>query len=166
MQLVGFMHVLEGCRHTRVGHSCSRRVVPSTAQTPGCRFRARQCRSPCLVIRGDQEGKRIDGSQLRAPLRAAVHGLRFFTVYGPGVAQTWRCSSSPKKSSRTSDPVFTAAKWCAISPMSTTSSRGLSESWEARAPRPAERRSPGPRDKLCSWRIFNIGNNQPVKLMR
>ena len=80
-------------------------------------------------------------------------GLRFFTVYGPGVVRTWPPTFSPIDCAGRPIGCSTAARWSAISPISTISS--------------GRHRLPTGRKAAEAPRCpYNIGNNRPKKVTR
>ena len=124
--LVGFLHILEGCRNRQVPHL----VYASSSSVYGANTAIAvlgppQRRPPGLALRRHQEGQRADGPHLRPPVRPAeppACGSSPSTARGAG--PTWRCSSSPARSWPASPSTSTTtATTGATSPTSTTSSR-------------------------------------------
>ncbi len=168
--LVGFLNVLEGCRQ----HGTAHLVYASSSSVYGANTQdavlgARQCRPSLEPLRRDQEGQRADGPHLQPPLRPAgdrpalLHRLR-----ARGAGRTWRCSCSPRRCSRAGRSRCSTRAGCgATSPTSTTSSRACAGSIDVLpAPDPAwSGAQPDPGTSRAPYRLYNIGNHQPVELM-
>ena len=95
--LVGFGNILEGCRHSKVGHlvyASSSSVYGANTKLPFSE--AAQRRSSGLALRRHQEGERADGPHLRPPVRAAgqraalLHRLRAMGAAGHGAVPVHR----------------------------------------------------------------------------
>ena len=93
-------------------------------------------------------------------------GLRFFTVYGPWVGQIWHCLSLPK--------LFLLAilfkSLIMVSIGGFTYIEDIIEGILRILDRPVSGNTRGMviyqiRTSLAPWRIYNIGNNQPVELL-
>ncbi len=87
---------------------------------------------------------------------------------GRGGGPTWRCGCSPRRSWRASRSSCSITATCgATSPMSTTW-WNRSCGWSS-ARRPAIRTgraiAPDPGSSAAPWRVYNIGNNNPVELL-
>ena len=97
-----------------------------------------------------------------------VTGLRFFTVYGPWGRPDMALFKFTEAilAGRPID-VSTTARCGATSPTSTTSSKA----WSGMLDRPAapdpdwNGDASGPGDLAAPYRLYNIGNNQPVELL-
>ncbi len=124
--ITGFLNILEGVRHHgRPGRLCLVELgVRGKHAAAVSRDRLR--RPPRVPLRGHQARQRADGAFLRAPLRRArhgapvLHGVRPVGTPGHGASSSSRGESWPAIPS----PCSTRATWCAISPTSTTSSKG------------------------------------------
>src|SRR5882762_6014403 len=116
--LVGFMHVLEGCRHTKVGHL----VFASSSSVYGPWGR------PDMAL-----FKFTEGILAGRPIPVFNRGemVRDFTYVDDIVEGVVRVMVQP---------AAPAAGWSGD--------------------------HPDPATSYAPWRIFNIGNNRPVKLMR
>jgi len=168
--LVGFMHVLEGCRHTKVGHL----VFASSSSVYGANTRLPfsehdNVDHPVSLYAATKKAKRINGAQLRSPLWTAVHGSAVLppsTVPGPsghGAVQVHRRNPRGRPI-----PVFNRGEMVRDFTYVDDIVEGVirvmrkpaapAAGWSGDRPDPATSHAP--------WRIFNIGNNQPVKLMR
>ncbi len=72
--VVGFINILEGCRHNKVAAPGLRvQLQRLRRQHQDAVLRARQRRPPGQPVRGHQEGQRADGAHLQPPLRPADH---------------------------------------------------------------------------------------------
>jgi hypothetical protein len=71
--LVGFMNVLEGCRHRCQAPGLCVELVGLWRQHPHAVLGARQRRPPGQHVRRHQEGQRADGAHLQPPVRPADH---------------------------------------------------------------------------------------------
>ena len=168
--IVGFTNILEGCRHNGVQHlvyaSSSSVYGGNTADAV---LRARQRRPPGQPVRRHQEGQRADGAHLQPPVRPAdhraalLHGLRPLGPAGHGAVPVHQ--GDPRRPSRSTSS--TTARWCATSPTSTTSSRAWCACSTASATPDAgfDAAAPDPARSNAPYRVFNIGNNDPVPLM-
>ncbi len=167
--LVGFIHILEGCRSQR-------------CQTPGlclqqlgvrlqhqdAVFGARQRRSSGQHLCGHQESQRTDGAHLQPPVPAADHGLRFFTVYGPwGRPDMALFLFTRKMLAGEPIDVFNYGKHRRDFTYIDDIVEGVIRTLD-RIPQPNPDWSGDHPDSATStapYALYNIGNNQPVELM-
>src|SRR5882724_1363192 len=82
--LVGFMHVLEGCRHTQVGHL----VFASSSSVYGANTRLPfsehdNVDHPVSLYAATKKANELMAHSYASLYRLPCTGLRFFTVYGP-----------------------------------------------------------------------------------
>src|SRR3989454_5591264 len=82
--LVGFMHVLEGCRHTKVGHL----VFASSSSVYGANTRLPfsehdNVDHPVSLYAATKKANELMAHSYAHLYRLPCTGLRFFTVYGP-----------------------------------------------------------------------------------
>lgn len=168
--VVGFGNILEGCRHSGVGHL----VYASTSSVYGANTH--------------QPFSEHDGANHQVSLYAATKkaneamahsyaylyslpctGLRFFTVYGPWGRPDMALFKFTKGILEdTPIPVFNHGKMVRdftyiddiVEGVVRTidSPASANPGWSGEAPDPATSQAP--------WRVFNIGNNQSVELMR
>jgi len=168
--VVGFLQRAGGCRHSGVKHLVFARPVRCTAPTPTCRFpstttwitRCRCMPPPRRPTSSWRTAMRISTS-CRAP------GCAFFTVYGPWGRPDMALFKFTKGILEgTPIRCSTKARWCATSPISMTSSRGVVRVIDnTAAPDPKwSGNKPDPATSYAPFRIYNIGNNNPVQLMR
>ena len=169
--IVGFLNILEGCRHSRRRASRrTRRRARSTARTRSMPFSVHDnVDHPGQPLRRDQEGERADGAHATPPVRPAdapACASSPCTAVGPaGHGAVPVHAGDPRRASRSTSS--TTARCSATSPTSTTSSKAWSASSTVRRSptRPGPATSPDPATSHAPYRIYNIGNNEPVKLM-
>jgi len=168
--IVGTLHILEGCRH----HSVEHLVFASSSSVYGANttmpYSVRQNVDHPLALYGATK----KSNELMAHAYANLYGLpvtgmRFFTVYGP----YGRPDMSPIKFAKCiveGKPIdvynygdhkrdFTYIDDIVegvVRTMDNTAS--VNDGWDAAAPDPGTSRAP--------YRIYNIGNQNPVDLMR
>lgn len=168
--MVGFGNILEGCRHSGVGHL----VYASTSSVYGANTH--------------QPFSEHDGANHQVSLYAATKkaneamahsyaylyslpctGLRFFTVYGPWGRPDMALFKFTKGILEdTPIPVFNRGKMVRdftyiddiVEGVVRTidSPASANPGWSSETPDPATSQAP--------WRVFNIGNNRSVELMR
>ena len=168
--LVGFGHVLEGCRASRVGHL----VFASSSSVYGANRRLPFSEHDNVDHPVSLYAATKKANELMAHCYAHLYGLpctglRFFTVYGP-----WgRPDMALFKFTRgilagEALPVFNHGKmirdFTYIDDIVEGVVRVIEQpakpdpKWDAERPDSALSSAP--------WRVYNIGNNQPVELMR
>src|SRR5580658_1474559 len=143
--------------------------APCTAPTPTCRSRCTRAlitRCRCTRRPSVRTSSWRTTTRRCSRCRPPACGSSRCTVRGG--APTWRYSCSRAIFSRASrSTCSTTATTGATSPTSMTSRKGWcgpariaqpDPNWDSRAPDPASSSAP--------FRIYNIGNNQPVQLMR
>ena len=137
-------------------------------QHPAAVLGAPRRRSPGQPLRRDQAGERADGAHLQPSLPACRRpACASSRSTGPGAGRTWPRCSSPRRSwpaSRSSSS--TTARCAATSPTSTDIAEGVvrvmdvipepDPDWDSDCPDPATSNAP--------FRIYNIGNSEPVEL--
>lgn len=166
--LVGFLNVLEGCRHANVRHL----VFASSSSVYGANTRV-----PFSPHDGTDHPVSLYGATKKANEAMAhayshlyalpVTGLRFFTVYGPwGRPDMAICSFT--RAILADEPIdlynggemwraFTYIDDIADGIIATLDRPAAPNSeWSGDAPDPASSRAP--------YRIYNIGNDDPVRL--
>jgi UDP-glucuronate 4-epimerase len=162
--LVGFGNVLEGCRNARVGHlvfASSSSVYGLNAKMP---FSERDnVDHPVSLYAATKKANELMAHVYAHLFGLPCTGLRFFTVYGP-----WgRPDMSPflfVRAILAGEPikVFNHGKmqrdFTYIDDVVEGVTRVMS-----RPPAPG---AITPATSTAPWRVYNIGNNQPVELMR
>ena len=164
--LVGFGHILEGCRHSGVGHlvyASSSSVYGSNSKLP---FSEKDnVDHPISLYAASKKANELMAHAYSHLYAIPATGLRFFTVYGP-----WgRPDMALFKFTRgilgdEPIPVFNRGEMV----RDFTYVDDIVEGVIRVIDRPAEKadRSDGPdRSATAPWRVYNIGNSQPVPLM-
>jgi UDP-glucuronate 4-epimerase len=167
--IVGFAHVLEGCRHGRVEHlvyASSSSVYGANTAMP---FSVHQnVDHPLSLYAASKKANELMAHTYSHLYGLPTTGLRFFTVYGP-----WgRPDMSPLKFTKAileGKPIQAfnygnhRRDFTYIDDIVEGVVRVLDQpatanpEWSGDAPDPGTSRAP--------WRVYNIGNSQPVKLM-
>jgi len=167
--LRGFVNILEGCRHNKVGHlvyASSSSVYGAVTKMP---FSVHQnVDHPVSVYAASKKANELLAHSYSHLYRLPTTGLRFFTVYGP-----WGRPDMAMflfaKAILAGEPIdvfnhgemqrdFTyiddiVESLVRVGDNVATASAG----WNGMSPDPATSNAP--------YRIYNIGNNSPVKLM-
>jgi UDP-glucuronate 4-epimerase len=167
----GFMNILEGCRHNGVRHL----VYASSSSVYGANtrdalFRPPQCGPSRLPVCRHQEGQRAHGPHLCQPLQnplhrpAVLHRLRSLGPPGHGLflftkaildGQTHRCLQRREDAPR----LHLYRRHRRGHGPGHRQGRGRANpAWSGDAPDPGTSYAP--------YRIYNIGNNNPVELLR
>jgi UDP-glucuronate 4-epimerase len=168
--LVGFLNVLEGCRHGAVGHlvfASSSSVYGASVTPPFSENDAVD--HPISLYAATKKANELMAHSYAHLYGLPCTGLRFFTVYGP-----WgRPDMAYFKFARgilagEPIPVFNHGDMVRDFTYIDDIIEGVTRiidrpaapdpAWDPAHPSPATSRAP--------YRIFNIGNNQPVNLMR
>jgi UDP-glucuronate 4-epimerase len=168
--LVGFINVLEGCRHSKVKHlvfASSSSVYGANTKTP---FSVHDnVDHPLSLYAATKKANELMAHTYSHLYRLPTTGLRFFTVYGP-----WGRPDMAlflfTKAILAEQPidVFNAGKmqrdFTYIDDIVEGVIRVLDKipepniTWSGDVPDPASSNAP--------YKIYNIGNNQPIELMR
>jgi len=168
--LVGFLHILEGCRHTGVDHlvyASSSSVYGANTEMP---FSVHHnVDHPMSLYAATKKANELMAHTYSNLYDLPTTGLRFFTVYGPWGRPDMALFKFTKKI-LAGEPIdvfnfgnhrrdFTYIDDIVegvVRVMEKTAERN--SDWSSDKPDPATSRAP--------WRVYNIGNNQPVELMR
>jgi len=168
--LVGFLHILEGCRHTGVDHlvyASSSSVYGANTAMP---FSVHDnVDHPMSLYAATKKANELMAHTYSNLYDLPTTGLRFFTVYGPWGRPDMALFKFTKNI-LAGEPIdvfnfgnhrrdFTYIADIiegVVRVMEKTAERN--SDWSSDAPDPATSRAP--------WRVYNIGNNQPVELMR
>ena len=168
--LVGFMNVLEGCRHTGVAHlvyASSSSVYGANTSMP---FSVHQnVDHPVSMYAATKKANELMAHTYSHLFGLPTTGLRFFTVYGP-----WGRPDMAlflfTRAILAGEPIdvfnhgrmrrdFTYVDDIVEGVIRTLDHTAPpNAAWSGDAPDPATSRAP--------YRIYNIGNNNPVELMR
>ena len=164
--LVGFGHVLEGCRHSRVGHlvyASSSSVYGSNTKLP---FSEKDnVDHPISLYAASKKANELMAHAYAHLYEMPTTGLRFFTVYGPWGRPDMALFKFTRGILENEPiPVFNRGEMV----RDFTYVDDIVEGVVRVIDRPAER-SDGAnepdRSASAPWRIFNIGNSHRVPLM-
>lgn len=167
--VTGFLHILEGCRHNEVEHL----TYASTSSVYGANTNLpfsvhHQVDHPISLYAATKKANELMAHTYAHLYRLPVTGLRFFTVYGP-----WGRPDMAlflfTKSILENRPinVFNHGKMLrdftyvddivegVVRASDKTAAPALN--WDSKNPDPATSKAP--------YRLYNIGNNQPVSLL-
>jgi len=168
--LVGFLHVLEGCRHSRVGHL----VFASSSSVYGANTRLPfsehdNVDHPVSLYAATKKANELMAHSYASLYAMPCTGLRFFTVYGPwGRPDMALFKFTDGILAGRPIPVFNRGDMIRDFTYVDDIVEGVIRTMDNPAA-PADGWSgerPDPATSYAPWRIFNIGNNRPVKLMR
>ena len=168
--LTGTLHVLEGCRHHKVGHL----VFASTSSVYGANtkmpFSAHQSTDhPLSFYAATKKANELMAHTYASLYGLPVTGLRFFTVYGPwgrpdmALFQFTRNILAGKPID-----VFNYGNHRRDFTYVDDIAGGVIAALDhVAAPNPDwDGDNPDPATSLAPYRLYNIGNNRPVELMR
>ncbi len=169
--ITGFLHVLEGCRHHGVEHL----VFASTSSVYGANTKmpfseAESTEHPLSLYAASKKANEVMAHSYAHLYGIACTGLRFFTVYGPwgrpdmalflftrailaGEPIRVFNHGKHKRSFTYVDDIVEGV----IRSLDTIP--GKDPDWNAMAPDPGS-------SGVAPYRIYNIGNEQPVELLR
>ncbi|HET7764438.1 MAG TPA: NAD-dependent epimerase [Burkholderiales bacterium] len=168
--LVGFLHVLEGCRHTRVGHL----VFASSSSVYGANTRLPfsehdNVDHPVSLYAATKKANELMAHSYASLYGMSCTGLRFFTVYGPwGRPDMALFKFTEGILAGRPIPVFNRGDMVRDFTYVDDIVEGVIRTVDKpAAPAPSwSGERPDPATSYAPWRVFNIGNNRPVKLMR
>lgn len=168
--IVGFMNVLEGCRHSRVGHL----VFASSSSVYGANTRLPfsehdNVDHPVSLYAATKKANELMAHTYAHLYGLPCTGLRFFTVYGPwGRPDMALFKFTEGILAGRPIPVFNRGEMVRDFTYIDDIVEGIvrviglpaapAPGWSSDRPDPATSYAP--------WRVFNIGNSQPVNLMR
>jgi UDP-glucuronate 4-epimerase len=168
--LVGFLHILEGCRHTGVDHlvfASSSSVYGANTEMP---FSVHHnVDHPLSLYAATKKANELMAHTYSSLYDLPTTGLRFFTVYGPWGRPDMALFKFTKKilagepidvfnfGNHRRDFTYIGDIVEGVVRVMETIPEPNPE-WSGDDPDPATSRAP--------WRVYNIGNNQPVELMR
>ncbi len=168
--LVGFGNILEGCRHSKVGHlvfASSSSVYGANTKLPFSEHD--NVDHPVSLYAASKKANELMAHSYAHLYGLPCTGLRFFTVYGP-----WgRPDMALFKFTRgilagEPIPVFNQGKMIRDFTYIDDIVEGVVRVIDSPAsPDPSwTGNDPDPATSYAPWRVFNIGNNKPVELMR
>ena len=168
--ITGFLNVLEGCRHAKVAHL----VFASSSSVYGANTRLPFSEHdtvdhPVSLYAATKKANELMAHSYASLYKLPCTGLRFFTVYGPwGRPDMALFKFTEGILAGRPIPVFNRGEmtrdFTYVDDIVEGIVRVLSQPAAPASGWSGER--PDPATSYAPWRIFNIGNNQPVKLMR
>ncbi len=167
--IVGFLHILENCRNYKVKHlvyASSSSVYGANTKMPFSEHD--NTNHPLSVYAASKKSNELMAHTYSYLYQIPTTGLRFFTVYGPWGRPDMALFKFTKlileekpidvfnHGKHTRD--FTYIDDIVEGVIKTIDNSAISNvDWNGNQPDPATSKVP--------WRIYNIGNNKPVKLM-
>ena len=167
--LVGFANILEGCRHSNTKHlvyASSSSVYGSNTSMP---FSVHEnVDHPLSLYAATKKSNELMAHTYSHLFNLPTTGLRFFTVYGPWGRPDMALFKFTKNI-LSGEPIdvfnygnhmrdFTYIDDIVTGIMKVIQKPAeINESWDSE--------NPDPGTSNCPWRVYNIGNNNPVKLM-
>ena len=167
--LVGFAHVLEGCRNNNVGHlvyASSSSIYGLNTKQPFSTHEAAD--HPISLYAATKKANELMAHSYSHLYDLPTTGLRFFTVYGPYDRPDMALQKFTRSIMK-DEPitVFNYGKHRRDFTYIDDIVEGiirvldrpapLNSDWDSNAPDPATSSAP--------YRVYNIGNNNPIKLM-
>jgi len=168
--IVGFCNILEGCRHSKVGHlvyASSSSVYGANTKLPFSEHD--NIDHPISLYAATKKANELMAHTYAHLYGLATTGLRFFTVYGPWGRPDMALFKFTKNILEgKAIEVFNNGNMIRDFTYVDDIVEGVvrvmdrpaepDPAWNSAAPDPARSRAP--------YRIYNIGNNKPVQLMR
>ena len=167
--LVGFLNILEGCRHT----GCRHLVYASSSSVYGSNTRMPFCTSdnvdhPLSLYGASKKANELMAHSYSHLFNLPMTGLRFFTVYGPWgrpdmAMWIFTAAIMAGKPIKLFNHGEMRRDFTYIDDVAQVVVRLIDRpaqgdpNWSGDAPDPARSSAP--------WRIYNIGNNNPVNLL-
>ena len=167
--IVGFAHILENCREQKIEHL----VYASTSSVYGANTKMPfsehdSVNHPLSVYAASKKSNELMAHTYSYLYKLPTTGLRFFTVYGPWGRPDMALFKFTKAilnekpidvfnfGNHTRDFTYIDDIVEGIIKI-LNSPATMNINWDSNLPDPANSKAP--------WRIYNIGNNKPVKLM-
>jgi len=167
--IVGFAHVLEGCRHNGVDHlvyASSSSVYGANTSMP---FSVHQnVDHPLSLYAASKKSNELMAHTYSHLYALPTTGLRFFTVYGPWGRPDMALFKFTKAIlAGEKIPVFNYGKHRRDFTYIDDIVEGVIRVLDRPAPQNPTwgGANPDPGSSAAPWRVYNIGNNSPVKLM-
>ena len=167
--IVGFINILENCRHYQVKHlvyASSSSVYGANTKMPFSEHDS--VNHPLSIYAASKKSNELMAHTYSYLYQLSTTGLRFFTVYGPWGRPDMALFKFTKNilegksidvfnhGKHTRD--FTYIDDIVEGIIKTLDNPAIGNSnWNSSLPDPASSKAP--------WKIYNIGNNKPVKLM-
>ncbi|MHB8621959.1 MAG: NAD-dependent epimerase [Sulfuricaulis sp.] len=168
--LVGFGNILEGCRHGGVKHlvfASSSSVYGANTKLPFSEHD--NVDHPVSLYAATKKANELMAHSYAHLYKLSCTGLRFFTVYGPWGRPDMALFKFTKGIVEgTAIPVFNCGKMIRDFTYIDDIVEGVVRTIDRRAqPNPAwSGDKPDSATSYAPYRIYNIGNNQPVELLR
>jgi UDP-glucuronate 4-epimerase len=167
--IVGFAHILEGCRHHDVEHlvyASSSSVYGANTAMP---FSVHQnVDHPLSLYAASKKANELMAHTYSHLYGLPTTGLRFFTVYGPWGRPDMALFKFTK-AILAGEPiqVFNYGNHLRDFTYVDDIVEGIIRTLDRPAPANPqwESNQPDPGTSLAPWRVYNIGNNQPVELL-
>lgn len=167
--MVGFGHILEGCRHNNVNHlvyASSSSVYGSNTKMP---FSVHDnVDHPLSLYAATKKANELMAHTYSHLYNLSTTGLRFFTVYGPWGRPDMALFKFTKAIlAGEKIPVFNYGKHRRDFTYVDDIVEGVIKVLDVKAApnRHWSGDSPDPGTSQAPWRIYNIGNNSPVELL-
>ena len=167
--IVGFAHILENCRHYKVEHlvyASSSSVYGANTKMPFSEHDS--VNHPLSVYAASKKSNELMAHTYSHLYQLPTTGLRFFTVYGPWGRPDMALFKFTKNilEEKTID-VFNHGKHTRDFTYVDDIVEGLIKTLDNPADSNADWNSnqPDPATSKAPWRIYNIGNNNPIQLM-
>lgn len=168
--LVGFGNILEGCRHSKVGHlvfASSSSVYGANTRLP---FSERDnVDHPISLYAASKKANELMAHSYAHLYGLPVTGLRFFTVYGPWSRPDMALIKFAKGIVEDKPiPVYNQGKMVRDFTYIDDVVEGVVRTIDIPAtPNPDwSGDDPDPATSYAPYRLYNMGNNKPVELMR
>jgi UDP-glucuronate 4-epimerase len=168
--IVGFLHILEGCRRSRVGHlvfASSSSVYGANTKLPFSEHD--NVDHPVSLYAATKKANELMAHSYAHLYGLPCTGLRFFTVYGPwGRPDMALFKFTEGILAGRPIPVFNRGDmvrdFTYVDDIVDGIVRVIGQPAAPAAGWSGDR--PDPATSYAPWRIFNIGNNRPVRLIR
>jgi len=168
--LVGFQAILEGCRH----HGCRHLVYASSSSVYGANTTLpfsihHNVDHPLSLYAASKKANELFAHAYSNLFSLPTTGLRFFTVYGPWGRPDMALFLFTKSILEgTPIKVFNHGRHSRDFTYVDDIARGVVSSLDhVAAPNPSWTGAhPDPGTSKAPWRVYNIGNSQPVELLR
>jgi len=168
--IVGFQHVLDGCRH----NGCEHLTYASTSSVYGANTKMpfsvhHSVNHPLTLYAATKKANELFAHTYSNLFALPTTGLRFFTVYGPWGRPDMALFLFAKNilAGKPID-VFNHGKHTRDFTYVDDIAEGVIRAADQPTVRDASWRSdePDPATSSAPWRVFNIGNGKPVQLLR
>ena len=167
--LVGFAHVLEGCRHSKVGHlvyASSSSIYGLNTKQPFSTHEA--ANHPVSLYAATKKANELMAHSYSHLYDLPTTGLRFFTVYGPYDRPDMALQKFTK-AIKADEPItiFNFGKHRRDFTYIDDIVEGIIRTLDRPAPKNSDwdSNNPDPATSSAPYRVYNIGNNNPVELM-